>query len=81
MNACESSEARLRLLLSALADRLRPEDVQNVEHLIDHNESGVALEILCSQLDEFDAMLRPSELAEIRSLAKQFDVDVSYLLT
>ncbi len=79
MNAHERPEARLRLLLSTLADRLRAEDVRNVEHLVDHDEGGIALEILCTQLFEFDAMLRPSERAEIQSLANLLEVDVSYL--
>jgi hypothetical protein len=81
MNAHEHLAARTRLMLSAVADRLRAEDVQNVELLVEHNESGLALENLCTQLYELDARLRTSELTEIQLLANQLDVDVSYLST
>lgn len=66
-------------MLSVLAGRLAPNDARMVEELIDHNECGVALENLCTQLYEFGARLSAAELSEIGAIARVLNVDVSYL--
>lgn len=80
MNAYEQADLRFRLLLPTLAGRLGPTDARMVGDLIDHNECGIALESMCTQLHEFDATLSAIELGEIQAISSLLNVDVSYLL-
>jgi hypothetical protein len=64
-------------LLNSLSGRLPESDIKNVDELVAHNESGVALEILCAQLFEYDIPLSKSELRAISSLSNVLDCDIS----
>ncbi|HET6293165.1 MAG TPA: MafI family immunity protein [Kribbella sp.] len=47
---------------------LTPDDVENIWELIDVGEPGVAFELLCSQLYEYDAAVSPRMLDSLREM-------------
>jgi hypothetical protein len=73
-----SIERRLSELLASLADRLQDLDLVHLQDLVRHGESGIALENLCTQLDEYDASITQLELAEIVALGSVMRIDPSY---
>ena len=73
----ENIEEEFLLLLQKLSEKISRADVENVKELIQHQECGVALEILCSQLFENDVKIDREEFNAIRELSELLNVDIS----
>jgi hypothetical protein len=74
-------EIDLRLLdLLAQCDHLGiPADrVIDMKDLTRHGEPGIALENLCSELDEYDVAVPPALLAGLRERGTEMRIDESY---
>jgi hypothetical protein len=72
-------EQDLLQILSVFAERLPGNDLKNVRELFVHNECGIGLEILCSQLNEYEVELTALEVDSLISFADELGVDISYL--
>lgn len=70
-------EEEFLFLLKKLSGKISQSDVENVTELIEHQECGVALEILCSQLFENEAKINHEEFNAIRELSELLEVDIS----
>ncbi|MBS0655628.1 MAG: MafI family immunity protein [Verrucomicrobia bacterium] len=55
-------------------------DVKTIIELIEHNECGVAYEILCTQLYEYDVQISSNFYEKIFSLGKAMEMQPSYWL-
>lgn len=55
------------------------ETVRNVGDLVEHNEPGVALDILCSQILEYGIELSDKNRARLRDAACFMDISLSQL--
>lgn len=55
----------VRAIVIAVEGRLPAADTQNAWGLVDAGEPGVALELLCTQLHEFDIAISESLLVQI----------------
>ena len=62
-------------LLIRLGDRLRLQTQEIVHELVDHNESGVALEIMADMLAERGAQIIDRERAEMLELVSDMGMD------
>lgn len=60
----------------AAARALAPRDVGLALDLIAYGEYGIALELVCTQIDEHDSLPSPEELEALRDLGLMLDVDV-----
>ena len=70
----------LRALIIAVADLVPEQDLTNAWELVDADEPGVALENLCTQLYEYDAVLTPAVREQIHRLAAAMRMDPELLL-
>ncbi|MFG1912405.1 MafI family immunity protein [Kribbella sp. NPDC048928] len=65
---------QLRAVVLELQRHIRTAGVEDILDYVDHNEAGMAFEMLCSQLDEYDVELsshlveRIAELGSVMSL-------------
>ncbi len=64
---------QLEKLVGELTDFLTVEDIKNVHELINHGECGVALELICSQLFEYEVAISSEMLQRI----KEIGIDMS----
>lgn len=70
---------KLLSLLACLSSKLKPTDIKNIEALINEGEELIALEILCSQLAEWDSACTPEQIMQIATVGKEIGLDESYL--
>lgn len=75
VNDWESAMATMRAAVIAVEDRLPPSDVDNVWELVEAGEPGVAFEILCTQLYEYDVAVKDTTLASLAELGTYFKFD------
>lgn len=63
----------LRLVIAEVLDEVAssfPDDTaKNVQELLSHGEPGVALEILCTQLAEYEIEMAPDDKSRLRLAA------------
>jgi hypothetical protein len=50
------------------SDRLKKQDVENILEMANHNEWGIAFEILCAQLYEWNSPISQEECDALRQL-------------
>jgi hypothetical protein len=75
----EQIEQRLLVLLDQCDGLAVPAaDLAEATDLTKHGEPGVALELLCTQLDEYDVPVPPALLAGLRELGTAMRIDESY---
>ncbi len=65
---------RMLALLEAFEGQLPAEQLAEMRELAEANESGIALENLCSQLHEFDVIVTPEHGREIADLGKAMEM-------
>mgnify|MGYP005821798391 CR=1 FL=1 len=65
--------AGVREVLAAVASYL-PHDVANAHDLLDHNEWGAALSLICTQLFEYDVTVSADVYAQIARLARDMEL-------
>ena len=67
-------EKKLRLVVSYVAPRLKEEDLQEINELIDHHaEYGVAYEMLCHLIAQEQIVITPEVYELITELGKQMN--------
>ena len=71
----ETLAARIRELGSGFVGRLDDSVLESAIEYVDFNEWGLALEMLCDQLYEFEVHIQESELREIETLADEMHLD------
>ena len=75
----EEIEQRLLVLLDQCDDLGIPADrLLDMKDLTRHREPGIALENLCSELDEYDIAVPPALLAGLRELGTAMRIDEGY---
>jgi hypothetical protein len=74
-------ERRTVELIEAFRERLDDHWLDSFKCLAEHNECEVALECLCSQLDEFDIIPSSEEYDEIRKIAAIMRIKESYWIS
>jgi hypothetical protein len=71
-------EQTFERVLRELDGRLPAEDIGNAEDLVAVGEFGVALEILCTQLDEYEVLLPRDALAALEAMGHSMGIDSYY---
>lgn len=72
-------EKRLAALAEGFAGRLDRTDIENAKDLFAHREWGAGLELLCTQLLEYEVMLTVEERRELTQLASDMGLDLNAL--
>lgn len=75
VNDWDSAMGAMRAAVIAVEGKLPSSDVDNVWRLIEHGELGVAFEILCTQLDEYDVAVNDPTLTSLAKLGRYFELD------
>lgn len=65
-------EKRTREMVALLATHVTDEEVREMYDLVDHGESGVAFEMLCTQLYEHEWVVTEERLEDLRALGESF---------
>ena len=71
MSNFDTIEEKLNLLIKQLKPSLPEVTVIDAQDFVEHGEYGVALELICQQLFEFDCMISRelyNQIAEVASL-------------
>lgn len=69
---------RMRHLITAVESQLAESESETIHSLIRAGEWGVALEILCTQLEERDVHVPYLTYSEIAVLGRMLNLDQSY---
>ncbi|WP_170284933.1 MafI family immunity protein [Kribbella amoyensis] len=69
---------RLRAVVLDVEASLAPERVQTIWELIDVGEPGIALELLCANLDDLEIEISSSTFTAIKAAGLTMQVDPSY---
>lgn len=72
-------ERRIGALAGQFRGQLSRRDQQNVEDELRHGEYGLALDLLCTQLYEWDIQVDREAVVEMRILADAMQIDVSVI--
>jgi hypothetical protein len=75
----DAAQAAILSFLGRVRDRLDPEDPKNIETDVAAGEFELALETICLQLVEYEAVLTTVEAADLKALLPLGGVDVSFL--
>ncbi len=67
----------LRAIVVRVEAALPRDDIENVWEFIDVGEPGLALETLCTQLDEYDIAVPPEVLDQMRTIGHGMGLDAS----
>ncbi len=73
----ELADAEMRSILDAARAVLPESQVVEMVERVRAGEPGVALEILCAQLEEHDATLPPGALLELEAAAERMEIHLS----
>jgi hypothetical protein len=65
-------------LLNETEDKLSKNDISNIREYLEHDEWGLAYEILSDQLCEFDIPIRSDYYDRMESIGKLMKKDPSY---
>ncbi len=68
----------LHQLLDEIKMHLTRKDYQDISELLDNNEQGLALEILCDLIDEHHIYLSPYMFEIIKKTGKGMGIDKKY---
>lgn len=71
----EDLRLRTNAVLFSLVSHFRPDQFSTLEILIDHNEPGVAVEMICAALAEEHATVTTEQFESIGSLARDMSLD------
>jgi hypothetical protein len=71
MKTPEDIEEAMLQVLQVFENRLPPDRYRDMLNLITHSECGIALEHLCQNLFDFEAPIKPGELAEIKKITSE----------
>lgn len=79
MNGFEKPEVIILAVLSQIEGGLSDDTVKIVGELVDHNEAGVALDVLCSQVFEYGIELSGENKARLKDAACSLGIPLSQL--
>lgn len=79
MNEFVTPEAIIMAVLDEVGASFPDETVRNVGELVEHNETGIALDILCSQIFEYDIQLSDENSARLKNVACLMGIPLSQL--
>jgi len=65
----------IRLLVSRFASELPSENATDALELLDHAEWGVAFDLICTQLYEYEIPVSKEQFALIEQTARMMDMD------
>ncbi|MBR9729644.1 MafI family immunity protein [Shewanella intestini] len=68
-------DEQIRNLLASATCGLSDFDVKNASEFIDHNEFGVAFELICDQLYENESQISSELIADISRIAKLMQLE------
>lgn len=68
-------DEQIRNLLASATCGLSDSDVKNASEFIDHNEFGVAFELICDQLYENESQISSELIADISRIAKLMQLE------
>lgn len=68
-------DEQIRNLLASTAYGLSDSDVKNASEFIEHNEFGVAFELICDQLYENESQISSELIGDISRIAKLMQLD------
>ena len=74
INDREVAAALLRGVTITLEARMMPNDVENVWELIDAGEWGLAFDILCTQLYEYDVRIDQQTYDDLAQLGQYYEI-------
>ncbi len=69
--------AELRAIVAAFSEKLPPGDVGAAEDLISHGEYGVALELICTQVHEYELPVAKETFRAIEQCGRRMQMDES----
>ena len=69
--------SELEVVLANVAGDLPAQHQENVASLIDAGEFGVAFEILCTQLFEYDVTPQPDDRARLAAVGRRLELEPS----
>ncbi|QQB36364.1 MafI family immunity protein [Achromobacter deleyi] len=72
-------EKRMQAVLDEISEYLAPDTEGNVRELLVHGEAGIALELLCTQLVEFDIAIPMKIKEQLAVFAEDMGMEVSEL--
>ena len=61
----------IQVILNEVKDQLLPEDVTNARELLEHNEWGLALSLICDQLYESGLPINQTTYDKIAALSEE----------
>ena len=79
MNEFEKPEDVVLAVLSKIDGAVAGDAVKIISELVDHNETGVALDTLCSQAFECDIELSKEDKTKLKNAARLLDIPISQL--
>jgi hypothetical protein len=71
-------EAELRCILDEIGDQLPSVDHENIKNFIEHGEWALAVETLCDQVGEREAVLSKATYERIMGAASSLRIDDRY---
>lgn len=71
-------QKNIRKIVNQLKDKLDREDIENIIEFIEVNESGLAFEILCTQIYEYSIEIDTDTYTIIRVCAADLNTPESY---
>lgn len=79
MSEFMTPEAIIMAVLDEIGSGFPDETVRNVGELVEHNEAGLGLEILCSQAFEYGIQLSGENSARLKKAAYLMKIPLSQL--
>lgn len=76
--AVSSSSERVTEIIDLSTPLLPASDISNARELVVQNEYGVALELICTQLDEYEKQIDPKLYKKIKSACSEMSLPNSY---
>lgn len=68
-------EIEIISIVNEYRGKLSDGEVNNIIDLAKHNEWGVALDILCTQIIEYNLKISPNSFQKIEQMAKEMGLD------
>lgn len=66
--------SEIRSILSKVGNSLPVENIHDAEDLLEHNEWGESLSLICTQLYEYDITINQDMYEKIASLGREIDM-------
>lgn len=79
MSESTTPEVIIMNVLNEIGSKLPDETVKSVSELVDHKEPGVALDVLCSQIFEYDLNLSGVNRSKLKKAAHLMSIPLSQL--